>query len=151
MPGSKMVSSLPKEKNEEMKFKSETRVGMVQTHLLIPWFHGGRGIDGKLMVQVVTDIHKRTKTKPKGHNRARDWKSGKPVSTRPILSRRSTWLPLTSFSDTLAIPRNPIGCKDVEYDLRAQMMDLEFLVNQGLRLKLKNAPHGLEPFLMCYK
>ncbi|GKC42752.1 hypothetical protein Tco_1060474 [Tanacetum coccineum] len=56
-----------------------------------------------------------------------------------------------SFSDTLAIPRNPIGCKDMEYDLRAQMMDLEFVVNQGLRLKLKNAPHGLEPSLMCYK
>ncbi|GJS15850.1 hypothetical protein Tco_0410322 [Tanacetum coccineum] len=27
MPGSKMVSSLSKEKNEEMKVKSETRVG----------------------------------------------------------------------------------------------------------------------------
>ncbi|GJY92467.1 hypothetical protein Tco_0508249 [Tanacetum coccineum] len=46
---------------------------------------------------------------------------------------------------------NPIGCKHMGYDLRAQMMDLEFVVNQGLRLKLKNAPHGLEPSLMCYK
>ncbi|GKB73063.1 hypothetical protein Tco_0934475 [Tanacetum coccineum] len=78
-------------------------------------------------------------------------REGKPISTRPILSRRSTWLPLTSFSDTLAIPRNPIGYKDVEYNLRAQIMDLEFVVNQELRLKLKNAPHGLEPSLMCYK
>ncbi|GJY92469.1 hypothetical protein Tco_0508251 [Tanacetum coccineum] len=58
---------------------------------------------------------------------------------------------LPILDGSLPLSRNPIGCKDVEYDIRAQMMDLEFVVNQGLRLKLKNSPHGLEPSLMCYK
>ncbi|GJX33943.1 hypothetical protein Tco_0245500 [Tanacetum coccineum] len=45
MPGSKMVSSLLKEKNEEMKVKSETRVERVKTvhEHLDWWFRGGRG------------------------------------------------------------------------------------------------------------
>ncbi|GJW84881.1 Orf y [Tanacetum coccineum] len=81
-------------------------------------------------------------------SRAREIPSGESKVHIEVLS--VLWgnrLPILDGS--LPLSRNPIGCKDVEYDLRAQMMDLEFVVNQWLRLKLKNAPHGLEPSLIC--
>nr|GEZ30137.1 reverse transcriptase domain-containing protein [Tanacetum cinerariifolium] len=46
---------------------------------------------------------------------------------------------------------NLIGQIDVEGDPRVQKDGLDSVINQGLRLKLKNTPHGLEPSLCRYK
>ncbi|GJX97052.1 hypothetical protein Tco_0352850 [Tanacetum coccineum] len=59
--------------------------------------------------------------------------------------------PLTSYPDTLAIPRFLIGQKDVEDDLRAQKDDLEFVINQGRGLEVGGAPFLLDPSLISYK
>nr|GEV41352.1 retrovirus-related Pol polyprotein from transposon TNT 1-94 [Tanacetum cinerariifolium] len=51
----------------------------------------------------------------------------------------------------LAIPWTPIGGLNMEYDLRVQMDDWEFVRDQGLRLKAKDAPPRIEASLRCYK
>nr|GEW37936.1 reverse transcriptase domain-containing protein [Tanacetum cinerariifolium] len=59
--------------------------------------------------------------------------------------------PLTSHQATLAIPRYLIGQTDMEANLKAKRTDLEFVMNQGWRLELGDAPHLLEPSLLSYK
>ncbi|GKD17193.1 hypothetical protein Tco_1206351 [Tanacetum coccineum] len=64
-----------------------------------------------------------------GQNRARDWKS----------------------VDTLAILITPIGYKNVAVIKGLKEMDWEFVRDQRLRMKAKDAPPRLEASLRCYK
>nr|GEV85094.1 putative Gag-Pol polyprotein [Tanacetum cinerariifolium] len=73
-----------------------------------------------------------------------------PLDSVEVL-RRPTWLRVTSSFDALAILRNHIGQIDMEDDPRELKDGLGSVIDQGLRLKLKNAPRGLEPFISCYK
>nr|GEU92399.1 hypothetical protein [Tanacetum cinerariifolium] len=73
-----------------------------------------------------------------------------PLDSVEVL-RRPSWLRVTSSFDTLAILRNHIGQIDMEDDPRELKDGLDSVIDQGLRLKLKNAPRGLEPSISCYK
>nr|GFA31477.1 hypothetical protein [Tanacetum cinerariifolium] len=74
-----------------------------------------------------------------------------PISHPQVLLEDLCGTIIASSLDTLAIPRNIIGQINVDGDPTVQKDRWDSVSDQGIRLKLKNAPHCLEPSLNCYK
>nr|GEX62149.1 protein kinase-like domain, phloem protein 2-like protein [Tanacetum cinerariifolium] len=92
----------------------------------------------------VTDIHKRTKTKTKKTKPSTGLEEREKTKPKAYASLMDQPIPIL-------LGQTPIGGLNVECDLRVQMDDWEFVIDQGLRLKAKDAPHHLEASLRCYK
>ncbi|GJS84407.1 hypothetical protein Tco_0750948 [Tanacetum coccineum] len=67
------------------------------------------------------------------------------------LSRRSTWHASDITSGYASDPEVSYWLKGCGANLRAKKDRLELIINQGWRLKLKDAPLLLDPSLICYK